>query len=472
MRWSRCKWFRSLRGRLLAAYAVGVMIVAAVLSGLFVLIFVSQDEGAARHRMLQDIASKTADHLQRHPDGTPRGIEQPPELQWLYNAFPRDIEFRVVDAQGQVVQRVYPHEQLLPVDFHRLPVVGVVDLQVHDAAVQLATVPVADTPPGHLYYLQAIASERILELAQLAARKPVGGSLVVTLLVSIPVLIGLMLLALKSLLRPLRETSEAAAHIDPRNLSARLPIDNVPTELVPLIHAFNQALQRLEQGFRVQQQFLGAAAHELKTPLTLMRGQIELDGTADREALLMDIDVMARQVHQLLHLAEASEAHNYKIGSIPVVEVAVEAVGFLTRLADRHAVQLDLQLPAEAVHWPGDKSALFTLLKNLLENAIQHSEAGGVVTLAVHAQGLSVRDEGHGIAAEHRPHVFERFWRGPGRPSTGSTTGAHTTPQGAGLGLPICQEIALAHGWRLSLGDTEVGALFRLSVQAPPPIHS
>jgi signal transduction histidine kinase len=318
---------------------------------------------------------------------------------------------------------------------------------------------VQGTPVGQPYYLQAAASERIIALAQLAARKPVGGSLTLTLLVSIPVLIGLMLLALNSLLRPLRETSEAAAHIDPRNLSVRLPTTHVPTELVPLISAFNQALQRLEQGFRVQQQFLAAAAHELKTPLTLMRGQIEVEGTADKATLLMDIDVMARQVHQLLHLAEVSEAHNYQMGRMASVDVAVEAVGFLSRLADRHQVQLDLQLPAQAVHWQGDKSALFTLLKNLLENAIQHSAAGDVVTLALDPLGLSVRDAGPGVKAAHRPHLFERFWRGP-------RLGA--VPQGAGLGLSICQEIALAHGWQLRLCDTPSGSLFRLDIGHPP----
>lgn len=461
MRWSRHSWFRSLRGRLLAAFAAGVLIVVAVLSSVFMFIFVWQDDWTARHRMLQDIATKTADHLERNADGSPSRIVQPQDLQWFYDAFPRDIEFRVVDAQGRTALRVHPREQLLPVDFQRAPVVGAADLQINGAAVQLATVQVPDTPAGQSYYLEAAASERIIAMAQLAARNPVRGSLVFALLVSIPVLIGLMLLALKSLLRPLRDTSDAAAHIDARNLSARLPIQHVPTELVPLIHAFNQALERLEQGFRVQQQFLGAAAHELKTPLTLMRGQIELEGTADRDTLLMDIDVMARQVHQLLHLAEASEAHNYKFAPMAPASVAEEVLVFLSRLADRHSVQLDLQLPTQTLLWHGDKSALFTLLKNLLENAVQHSPVGGVVMLSIDTTGLSVRDEGPGIAKEHQARIFERFWRG--------TYQQKAAPQGAGLGLSICQEIALAHGWRLHIVDTSSGALFRLDT--PDSLH-
>ncbi len=459
MRWSRGNWFRSLRGRLIAAYLVGLAVTVAVISGIFLLVFGMPDNPAMRQHRLQEAAHKITHRLERAADGTPLRIVLGGDLQWIYGAFAQDVEFRVVDAQGQVVLRVHPRQQLLPLDFHLRPEVGTLQRPVNGVQVFIATVQVKNTPPGRTYYLQAAASERLITLAYAAADDPVRGSLTLALLVSIPVLIGLMLLALNSLLRPLRETSEAAAHIDPRNLSARLPVSHVPTELVPLISAFNQVLERLEHGFRVQQQFLGAAAHELKTPLTLMRSQIELDGTADKATLLMDIDVMARQVHQLLHLAEVSEAHNYQMDSFAPVDVAVEAVGFLSRLADRHQVQLDLQLPAQAVHWQGDKSALFTLLKNLLENAIQHSAAGDVVTLALDPLGLGVRDAGPGITAAHRPHLFERFWRGP-RPEA--------MPQGAGLGLSICQEIALAHGWQLRLYDTSSGCLFRLDIGHPP----
>lgn len=458
MRWSKCKCFRSLRGRLVAAYVVGLVIVAAAVSALFLHMFVWPDDQTGRHRLLMETASKMAWRVDQDADGTPRRVVLQTEWQALYDAFPRDIEFRVVDAQGLVVARVHPRQQLLPVGFQSPPAVGAVDLQIDGAAVQLATVQVPGTPTDRPYFMQAAVSQRIIALANLAARKPVRGSLLVTLLVSIPVLIGLMLLALKSLLRPLRETSEAAARIQPRNLSERLPADHVPAELVPLITAFNQALERLEHGYRTQQQFLAAAAHELKTPLTLMRGQIELEGTADRTTLLMDIDMMARQVHQLLHLAEASEARNYKTEVIPVAAVAMEAIGFLSRMADRSQVQLDLHLPVQAVHWQGDHGALFTLLKNLLENAIQHSAIGGVVTLTIDATGLSVRDEGQGIAPELHPHLFERFWRGP-RPDG-------SAPQGAGLGLSICHEIALAHGWTLQAVASPVGALFRLDTAA------
>jgi signal transduction histidine kinase len=91
---------------------------------------------------------------------------------------------------------------------------------------------------------------------------------------------------LRRVLAPLREASAAAARIEPSNLSARIALRNVPAEFAPVILAFNQALDRLENGFRVQQAFLESTAHELKTPLALIRAQIEMGDSDDRGALL------------------------------------------------------------------------------------------------------------------------------------------------------------------------------------------
>jgi len=196
-----------------------------------------------------------------------------------------------------------------------------------------------------------------------------------------------------------------------------------------------------------------AAAHELKTPLALIRAEIELDeaGGERRELLLKDLDFMARQVHQLLHLAEASEAQNYIFEPTDVTRTVTDAAGQLERLAGRHAVALQVEQPAAPVRLQADAGALFILVKNLAENAILHSPPGAVVTLAVDAQGLRVRDQGPGIAAAELPRLFDRFWRGSGS--------AH---QGAGLGLSICREIARAHGWTLAAANAQSGAEFSL----------
>jgi len=169
------------------------------------------------------------------------------------------------------------------------------------------------------------------------------------------------------------------------------------------------------------------------------------------------LDVVTRQVQQLLLLAEASETHNYQFGTVQVQEMAGEAVAYLQRMAEAADVRLVVSAEADGVAWRADRGALFTLLKNLLENAIQHAPAQTVVHVEVLRDGLTVRDWGPGVDGAQLPLLFERFWRG-----------AHRRDHGAGLGLAICQEIAQAHGWHLSAERAEPGLRLRLS-HAPAP---
>jgi len=226
----------------------------------------------------------------------------------------------------------------------------------------------------------------------------------------------------------------------------------VPTEIAPLVESFNRVLDRLEQGYRTQQAFLASAAHELKTPLALIRAQIELmEGGEDRRALLNDVQHMTRQVQQLLQLAETSERYNYHFTEVDVAEVAREAVAYLQRMADSGAVSLQAPGHSVSVPWLADRSALFTLLKNLLENAIQHAPPGTSVRVAVGANALTVRDQGPGVSEVDRARMFTRFWRSAAR-----------RDHGAGLGLAICQEIAQAHGWTLSVHPAEPGLMLQV----------
>jgi signal transduction histidine kinase len=257
---------------------------------------------------------------------------------------------------------------------------------------------------------------------------------------------------LRKVLKPLREASAAAARIDAHNMSKRLPTRNLPIEFLPLVDAFNLTLDRLEKGYIVQRAFLAGAAHELKTPLALIRAQIDMDGMADRGVLLHDIDRMARQVNQFLHLAEASETQNYVFESVDAAAVAEDVADYLRRLAERREVYVDIRCAPGISVLQADRGAFFMLLKNLVENAIQHSPVGGVVAVTVEADHLCIRDEGPGIAADELPKLFKRFWRGPMRRN-----------EGAGLGLSICAEIAAAHGWEVTARSTGRGAEFILS---------
>ncbi|MFM8770316.1 MAG: sensor histidine kinase, partial [Rubrivivax sp.] len=259
-------------------------------------------------------------------------------------------------------------------------------------------------------------------------------------------------LAVRSVLRPIRRAELAARSVGGRNLAARLPEDPMPSEIRPLVQAFNGVLQRLERSFQEQERFIANAAHELKTPLALARARVEagLASAEDRARLLQELDTMGRQVQQLLQLAQVADPQAMRRGSLRPTEVAREVLDHLAFKAHRSDVTLHLEEPAQDVLIDADAGAFFVLLKNLIENAIDFSPPGSHVKVLLSGTGVSVEDRGPGIPLELRSQVFERFWRAPGQDRTGS-----------GLGLALVSEIALAHGWTVSCEEAPGGgALF------------
>ena len=392
-------------------------------------------------------------HLAFDAKGVPIALNEPPDTSWVYGTASHDWKYRVVDGRGvALLSSDAGQPPLAPAgtafDVARERFDTVVD------ALPMHVVTQAESRGDRPYWIQVAVSDRAARLFSGAMVGPILQNALVIAAVALLLFAGGVQAMLHHLLLPLRRASDAASRIAPRSLETRLSEAAMPRELQPLIRAFNEALDRLQQGYRVQQEFLAAAAHELKTPLALIRGQVELSASEDRELLLGDIDRMARQVHQLLHLAEVSESHNFQMAELDLGAVAGEAVDFLQRLAQRAGVHLDLRVADGLKPCRADHGALFVLLKNLIENAIQHSPRGAVVTVDVRANGLSVRDEGAGIPDEHLSELFKRFWRGDARRDTG-----------AGLGLAICHEVALAHGWSLEARNGSIGAEFVVSFE-------
>jgi signal transduction histidine kinase len=458
-------WRRSLGGRLLVTYLVGLLVSVVLISTAVLVKLNLATESLAAHA-LEGQARWLKRGLQFDATGRPGLTGEAASAQWVFDALPDDLKYRVLDAEGRVLLTSNPSSRALTPDG------GAFDAQNRQFEIdvgnghslQVMTLPMEQA--GRTFYLQIARSDRaaglIDEIQRSQGLKLLKSGVVSTVVISLLVLSVAVYFTLRRVLQPLRQASAAAADIGPRSIGTRLETQKLPTELVPMVDAFNQALDRLERGYRVQQDFLASAAHELKTPLALIRAQVELDGNSDRQALLRDIDFMARQVQQLLQLAEVSEPRNYVFEPVDVESVAGEVTGYLGRLAERRAVRLELDLsaPAGPLQLQADRSALFILLKNLVENALQHTPAGAAVHVKADAEGLSVQDEGSGIADEHLPKLFMRFWRGPQR-----------RDEGAGLGLAICQEIAAAHGWTLSARNSdERGAVFslRFGVSAQP----
>ena len=439
----------SLGKRLLMTFIVASLLSIGLSAGALQYLLSRHLEASLVHG-LGEQARWIADRVVLDAAGRPATLRHDAERDNIEGIAAQDWKYRVLDARGAVALSSDPGGAALA------PAGVAFDgartgFELVDAGVLLHATTLAVDRGGHRFFVQTAASERIARLVRGGLVGPLLKNALGIAAIALVLFAMGMHVTLSHLLWPLWHASAEAERIDPRNLAGRLATDFMPRELRPLVAAFNRALDRLERGYRTQQEFLAAAAHELKTPLALIRGQVELSDAPDRAALLGDIDRMARQVQQLLQLAEASEVGNYKFEPQDVGEVAGEAVDYLRRLADRGCVQLALSVPDAPVLRDADRGALFALAKNLVENAIQHSASGATVAITVEAGGFAVRNPGEPIPEEHLGQLFTRFWRGPAR-----------RDEGAGLGLSICHEVAQTHGWRIEPRNVDGGVEFRV----------
>jgi signal transduction histidine kinase len=271
---------------------------------------------------------------------------------------------------------------------------------------------------------------------------------------------------------------EVEAVTDGRSLHRRVHVDDsVGDEFTRLSGTLNAMIARLETSFGALRRFTADASHELKTPLTVLRADVERAMSATvspaeqliaLEEALAETTRMADLVNGLLTLARADEGR-LDLYREPVDLCALSYDVFETAQLLGEPAQLTVRMdppPALTVH--GDRERLRQLFLNLITNAIKYTPAGGAVDvrLAQDAQHalFSVQDTGIGIAAADLPHVFERFWRA----DRVRTRGGERT--GFGLGLPISQYIAQAHGGSLTVQSRlGRGTIFTVSLPLDAP---
>jgi two-component system sensor histidine kinase TctE len=443
MRWSFPRT-PSLALRLSIAFALSILIVAAAYLSVQVVLV----QRFASFITEQSLKGQTHDIAEAIDTGSPDGsvvVRLGGVEAYGFDAFFANLKYRVLTEDGQVVasseSRLDSLMPTIPVerqDGFYLPTL-IDGVRFHVAAVRHSV-------DGRPFLVQVGRSDRFAELAQEAIVPAINEAVGVIVAISIVVLSLLSFLGIRSVLRPIRIASETAKTVGQANLSARLPAEDLPSEIRPLIAAFNDVLARLEVAFSSQQRFFANAAHELKTPLALLRGQLEHAEGAIPPAALRDVDSIARTVSQLLHIAEVSGGRSLDKRPTAVDEVARQVVGFLSWRAERAGVSLHIVCERAGVEVLSDQGELFVLLKNLVENAVDFSPEGGTVCVSVGVDRLAVEDQGRGVPEELREKVFERFWRG----SQGDRPGS-------GLGLAICLEVATAHGWQIRCAEAASG---------------
>jgi two-component system OmpR family sensor kinase/two-component system sensor histidine kinase QseC len=281
----------------------------------------------------------------------------------------------------------------------------------------------------------------------------------IPLLLLLPLLGGAAAWIVSSSLVPLRRI---AAEVQRRDVHTLAPIAAIPVpqEIAPLIDALNHLLLRLQAAFQAQRAFVADAAHELRSPLTAVRLQLQLLDRAPDEAARIEarselgaaVDRAIHLVEQLLTLARNEpRACGDELIPIALDAAAADAIADNHALAQARGIDLRLQaMPGCLVR--GDREALRVLVRNLVDNGVRYTPAGGWVQVRVHPAGgatlLEVVDSGPGIPAAERERAFDRFHRRASAPEGGS-----------GLGLAIVRAIAERHGAGVQLGDAPGGGL-------------
>jgi two-component system OmpR family sensor kinase len=272
--------------------------------------------------------------------------------------------------------------------------------------------------------------------------------------------------------RPAQEIASQAEAVEAGTLSARITAHAEVAEYQRLVAVLNAMLDRLDGAFQAQRRFVADASHELRSPLTVLKGDIDVALRRERtpheyraalESGREEVDRMAALADNLLTLARADAG--LPADQMRPVDLAAIAARVVERVA-RAAADAQVSVTVEAVRAVvrGDGPLLERALGNLVENAIRYSPPGSRVAVRCgvrdSASVLEVEDGGPGIDPEYVPYVFDRFYRADPARSRGG---------GAGLGLPIARAIAEAHGGRLELVRAQPGALFRLTLPASVP---
>ncbi|GAA0308559.1 ATP-binding protein [Sphingomonas oligophenolica] len=260
-------------------------------------------------------------------------------------------------------------------------------------------------------------------------------------------------LAIRRLVLEVRAVSRSAADISTTRLHMRLDESRIPDEILPLVHATNRLLDRLEAGFRQQGEFVSNVAHELRTPLAALRVRLDsVEDAAVRLALDRQVERLSHVVSQVRDLASLERFTADQREAVDLGALAREIIADMvpTILGEQHAIEL--RGGDSRVTVAGSRTLIGLALTNLIDNAVRHTPAGTTITVTLLPRGFSVEDDGPGVTTRDEHQVRKRFWRAD-----------RARSDSAGLGLSIVQRIVDVHEGFFSMSSRPGGgAIFSL----------
>jgi len=418
------------------------------------------------HQALRDQAADIVRYLSTGPGGTLR-LSLPPGLAEFYSAGYGRAAYAVIDLDGRVLFSSLPGNRAItdirpeggPIEFFQQDRVGAISRARPEGepieffrqdrdGLALYGATVAVDYAGHSIRVQVV--EDVLHrdvliddiLAQFLTHVGWITAPILLLLLVIDVVI------FRRAVKPIVAASALAEEIGPDHTELRLPEAGMPREVLPLVRAVNDALDRLDAGFRAQREFTADAAHELRTPLAILRTQIDmLDDREVAAPLRHDVENMSRLVNQLLEISELETLVVAEDEIADIVAIAAEVAAFLAPLALSQRKTIAVTGARRPVRVRGNSDAIVRAVRNLVENALAHTSPATTVEIAVATEGvIRVMDRGPGIPKADCEHIFQRFWRRDRR------RGGN-----AGLGLAIVARIAQTHGATVDVDERPGG---------------
>ena len=424
-----------------ATVLAAILLVAAVA----VVKFFERQQYSALDAALLEEAENAADQIQRGGTSSAQGILQRLSLETDIGPGRR---VRIVTSHGEVGNLG---------DIHTIPPPFDPSLPTHPAIVgnrafRFAVVPMLYN--GEIAYLQSGVQAGLVEESVNALRN----LLLLMLPIVLMLCVGVGYLLAGRALRPIESVSAELDAIGPTNLSSRLTVPPVSDEVARLTAEINSLLDRLERSSATERRFASDAAHELRTPLAVLRTGLEVAlardrtpaenraalGAAHREALSL-----CRIADELLMLSRLNGEVMVDRQKLNLRALLSEIAATVGPLAQSREIKLSVSAP-EDIFVNGNEGHLRRLIVNLLDNALKFTPAGGSIDVSLKSDAnraiIRVADTGEGIHPAELPHIFDRFFRGTGSPGEGS-----------GLGLSLCREIARAHGGDIAAANLPSG---------------
>lgn len=383
-------------------------------------------------------------------------------LRWM------DRYLQIVDVRGNIIYRSDNLED------RQLPLTPAILKEVLNGEISLLTASEPDAEPVRFISFPIKSGGEVNHIVQIGAslgdiQETLGDLLRLLIIVGGSVLlfasVGGFFLANKAL-KPVDKITQTVERIGEKNLSQRLIFKITDDEIGRLIVVFNNMLDRLERAFESQRRFTGDVSHEIRSPLTIIKGDIEVALRKQRapdeyqrvlRSNLEEIDRMTKLVDDLLVLARADYGDfQLQIESVRLDQLLDEIVTYCQGQARAKDIEIGQKTDGE-IYIKGDKNRLRQLMLNLVENALMYTPPSGRIELMLGKEDgnakLSVKDNGIGIPEQDLPHIFDRFYR---------VDKTRSRKQGGtGLGLSICQSIVAAHNGKIEVqSEIEKGSTF------------